>query len=307
MALVVIRPGLLTTIQDGGRVGYRRFGVPEGGPFDRGSFDLANALLGNPPGTAALELTLLGGSYRAEVDLAVALAGAPLSATVEARSGHQQTWRVPRTGNLRAGETLHLGGSPTLARCYLAVRGGWRTPVVLGSRSAEVPLRAGDRLAAQAGSTSTRWPSPALGEFGLVWDQATPIRWVVDAEARADPSQLDGSYQVLDSSNRVGVRLSGPPLVVPGDPARLSEPVVAGTIQVAGGQPIILGVAGGTIGGYPVLGHVASVDLDHVGQLRPGTTVTFARIELAEARHLDAEARRHRQLRRNQLTIWRDV
>ncbi len=308
MALVVVRPGLFTTVQDRGRVGYRRFGVPVGGAFDSGAFDLANALLGNDPGAAALELTLLGGSFRAEADLAIALAGAPLTATVEPESGEARPWSIPQAGTLRRGETLSLLGSRLGVRAYLAVRGGWRTPVVLGSRSTETPSRAGDRFEADPGTTSTRHPSPEVARVFGLWDDPDPtIRWVDGPDFEPDQSELVGPYRVLDPSNRVGVRLEGASIPVEGDPSRLSKPVGPGAIQVAGGRPIILGVAGGTIGGYPHVGHVISADLDRVAQLRPGSEVRFERVTLPEARRVDADRRQARTLWRTRLSIWAKV
>jgi len=302
--LTVVRPVVFATVQDRGRVGSRRFGVPVGGAFDRGAADLANALLGNPPDAATLELTLIGGSYRAEVDLALALTGAPMAATVEPDVGESRRWSVPRTGTLRAGETLILGGSTVGARCYLAVRGGWRTPVILGSRSTEQGLRTGDHLDAQAGTTSTRRPSPEVVQaFSLESD--APIRWIDGPDF--DSTVLDGSYRVLDQSNRVGVRLDGGWVEVATDPNRLSRPVAPGAIQVVGGQPILLGVAGGTIGGYPHVGHVITADLDRVGQLRPGDQVQFERVDLRAARRLDADLRQGRAVWRTRLMMWAEV
>ncbi len=305
MALVVVRPGLFTTVQDRGRVGYRRFGVPVGGAFDSGAFDLANALLGNDPGAAALELTLYGGSFRADAELSIALAGAPLAATVETQFGEARPWSIPQVGTLRRGETLTLLGSKLGARAYLAVRGGWRTPVILGSRSLENPCRAGDRFDADSGTASTRRPSPEVARAFGCWDDPDPtIRWVDGPDFELGRSELVGPYRVLDPSNRVGVRLEGASVPVEIDPSRLSKPVGPGAIQVAGGRPIILGVAGGTIGGYPHVGHVISADLDRVAQLRPGAEVRFERIPFPEARRIDAEQRQARALWRTRLSIW---
>ncbi len=306
MSLIVVRPGVLTTVQNRGRPGYRRFGVPVGGAADLASFSLANALLGNPEDCAALELTLVGGSYRAEVALALALAGAPLPATVESATGQTRVWAIPGTRTLHAGETLILGGIPVGARCYLAVRGGWQTPVILGSRSSELPIRIGDQLPAGAGTTSTRWPShEVLAGFGWPRDRAAPIRWV-DGPDRGS-TVLAGSYRVLPDSNRVGVRLEGASIDFPSDPNRVSRPVAPGAIQVAGGQPIILGVAGGTIGGYPHVGHVIAADLDRIGQLRPGDLIHFEQVAMAEARRLDRDQRHVRTAWQARMQVWAGV
>ena len=305
MGLVVVRPGVCATVQDVGRVGYRRFGVPVGGAADLGSFLLANALLGNDPTAAALELTLVGGSYRAEVDLAIALAGAPMAAIVEPGRGERQRWAIPQTGTLRAGETLVLGGSPVGARSYLAVRGGWQAPMVLGSRSSEVALRVGDHLAGSPAATTIRRPAQeVIAAFGSSLAPGAPIRWIAGPDFDPGSTRLDGPYRVLDQSDRMGVRLDGARVVVPVDPSRLSAPVAAGAIQVAGGQPIILGVAGGTVGGYPHIGHVITADLDRVGQLRPGDGIHFEQVDLSLARRLDTEQRRLRSLWETRLAIW---
>ena len=190
MALFVVRPGLFTTVQDRGRVGYRGFGVPVGGAFDRGSLDLANALLGNDPTAAALEMTLIGGTYRAEGPLAIALTGAPMSALVRASTGSDRTISIPRATSLQPGDELVIGGSPFGARTYLAVQGGWRTSLVLGSRSSETRLDPGDLLPASPGASPTRWPAawPDVGR-GV----SDTIR-VVDGPD-ADP----GEARLLDS------------------------------------------------------------------------------------------------------------
>src|SRR5579885_3406785 len=122
--LLVVHAGLSTTIQDAGRTGYREWGVPPGGAFDRGSAGLANALVGNDPDRAVLELTLVGGTYEARSDLALALAGAPMEAKVVAPDHSERILRIPSSGTLRSGERLILGRATEGARTYLAVRGG---------------------------------------------------------------------------------------------------------------------------------------------------------------------------------------
>ena len=126
--LRVIDPGLSTTVQDAGRPGYRERGVSPGGAFDRGSADLANALLGNFADCAVLELTLNGGVYEAAGPLALAMAGAPMEAKVVGPEGIEQSLRIPLCWSLLEGERLILGRTREGARTYLAVRGGWQTP-----------------------------------------------------------------------------------------------------------------------------------------------------------------------------------
>ncbi|HEV3120431.1 MAG TPA: allophanate hydrolase, partial [Isosphaeraceae bacterium] len=156
MSLLVISPGVCTTIQDGGRPGYREWGVAPGGAFDRRSLGLANALLGNPLDAAALELTLIGGTYRASASLAIALAGAPMEANVEPHQGPRRQLQIPQTATLNEGDHLILRGTAIGARTYLAVKGGWRVPALLGSRSREKPVTAGDVLPAAPSTTLVR-------------------------------------------------------------------------------------------------------------------------------------------------------
>ena len=290
MGLVVVRPGVATTVQDRGRTGHRAWGVPVGGAFDLASFGLANALLGNDPADAALELTLIGGEYRARVDLALALAGAPMAARVVALSGRIRTLAIPQSFAIGAGDRLELGGTAVGSRAYLAVRGGWRTPDVLGGRSSEARLVAGDILPAGVGWCPSRRPADWPWTIGL--DPGRPIRVVDGPDFPVGGSILDwATYVVSPRSDRMGLRLDGPPIAVASDPDRPSMAVAPGAIQLAGGQPLILGVACGTMGGYPHVAHVITADLRRLAQLRPGDSVRFARIALAEARRIDRDDR----------------
>ncbi len=160
MALIVIDPGLSTTVQDAGRPGYREWGVPLGGAFDRGSAALANALLGNPLGCAVLEFTLFGGRYEADCATALALAGAPMEANILGPNSSSRSLLLPASFSLQAGEHLILGRNVGGARTYLAVQGGWQTALQLGSRSSEQRLRSGDILPAGPGTIPARgWAS----------------------------------------------------------------------------------------------------------------------------------------------------
>jgi biotin-dependent carboxylase-like uncharacterized protein len=300
MSLLVINPGLATTVQDLGRRGYREWGVPVGGSFDGGSAALANALLGNPLDCAVLELTLFGGIYEARVPLALALAGAPMAASIQAGGTASRPLAVPQSLSLVPGERLVLGGTAAGARTYLAVRGGWQTSAVLGSRSREVRLKPGDVMAAAPGETPARRPAEAF------WENpgATPLRVIdgPDAVLAGDFERwVRGPFRVATRASRMGLRLEGPPLEVDAPAARISAPVAPGAVQVAGGQAIILGVAGGTVGGYPHVAHLITADLDRVGQLRPGDIIALERVSLAEARALDRSRRRTRSERLRRL------
>ena len=156
MGLIVVNPGLCTTVQDLGRSGYAAWGVSSGGTFDRASAELANSLLGNSAGCAVLEMTLVGGTYQAEGSLALALAGAAIDARIVEADGSEHRLRLPGSFAVRDGAKLVLGHTTLGARTYLAVRGGWQTALVLGSRSSEVPVRAGEHLPAVNASVLSR-------------------------------------------------------------------------------------------------------------------------------------------------------
>ncbi len=290
MGLLIVAPGPLATIQDLGRPGFREVGVPASGAFDRQSLRIANALLGNPPDCAALELTGFGGVFRARSDLALSVAGAAMTARVERTSGPDLALRVPQTFSLQAGESLIVGSSASGFRLYLAVAGGWDSPMILGSRSTEAPVRAGDVLSASSGLTSRRRPSESLLPEVL----QGPFRYLdgPDAPGITSGAWDEQEYRLGALSDRVGLRLEGRPIEVRVAPGRLSSPVTMGSIQVAGGQLIVLGPACGTLGGYPHVGQIISADLDRLGQVRPGDPMRFARVELAFARELDRQRRR---------------
>lgn len=290
MALLIVAPGPLATIQDRGRSGFREFGVPVSGAFDRQSLIVANSLLGNEPDAAALEMTGFGGVFRAQRDLAIAVAGAGMAARIERASGAEIVLRVPQSASLRCGDSLTVGAATTGHRAYLSVRGGWRSPVVLGSRSSETPLRAGDVLPAATSTTPTRRPSPEL----LPEVDDGPFRYVdaADADRCLSADWDQGEFRVGGASDRMGLRLEGVAIAVEIDVARRSSPVAPGSIQVAGGQPIVLGPACGTLGGYPHIAQVISADLDRLAQVRPGVTIRFERVNLALARRLDRERMR---------------
>lgn len=288
--MLVINAGVQTTVQDLGRPGYREWGVPVSGAFDAIAHRLANALLGNAPTDATLEMTLVGGTYQAEQRLALALAGAAADARVERAGAEPRALRIPQSFTLNAGESLRVGGMARGARCYLGVSGGWQTPQVLGSRSTELPIRACATLPCTSATTAARRPAEPLGfdpDDAVIHILDGPDASAVDAR---DP-WAGATYRIQNDASRMGLRLEGPRVELTTDPDRLSGPVCPGTIQIAGGQPIILGIACGTLGGYPHVAQVISADVWRLGQLRPGAEIRFQRISLSAARERDQRER----------------
>jgi biotin-dependent carboxylase-like uncharacterized protein len=307
MGLRVIDAGLSTTIQDLGRPGYRQWGVSPAGAFDHGSASLANALVGNSADCAVLEFTLQGGIYEAICPLAIALAGAAIEASLEnPQSGDRQRLQLPIGCSMAQGQRLLLGRTSDGARAYMAVKGGWQTRSILGSRSSEERIASGTTLAAEPGTMVTRH----VGEAVWTSPTAKPLRILPGpdcgegADSGFDRSFWAGrEFRVSARANRMGLRLEGEPAQVLSPAERLSMPVTPGAIQVAGGQLIILGIACGTMGGYPHVTQVISADIDRVGQLKPGDTVRFQQVTLSEARQLDCESRARTKLWRDRLRL----
>ena len=288
MSLRVESPGLYSLPVDRGRPGWRAFGVPAGGAADRAAQMLANALVGNRPDAVTLEITLAGPTLTADAPTACVVFGAPFELAIPGRAPPT----AGTTFTLHAGETLRISGTPVGVRAYLAVRGGFQSPAVMGCHSALEPLRAGDVLACGPSTTAGRaLPFVALHPFGDVSLRVIP-------GAQADwftPGALEAAhYTVAAASNRMGVRLLGDPLprVLDRLTAEMaSEPVAAGAVQVANdGRPIVLGVDGQTIGGYPRPAHVIRADLDRLAQLRPGDTVRFRAVTPPEAERAARDA-----------------
>jgi antagonist of KipI len=274
--LNVLRPGLHTRVVDHGRPGCRSLGVPVGGAADRFALAVGNALVGNPPDAAALEITLAGPTLVGDADLACVVYGAPFDLARGAAPMAAGT-----TFTLHAGQELHVGGTTRGMRAYFCVRGGLDAPVVLGSRSGFEPVAAGARLGCHPGRIGGRSVRiDAAGDFVLRALDGAQAGWFPEGEF------FGQRFVVTPASDRMGLRLNGPPLTVP-DRELVSEPVCPGTVQVTrDGQCIVLGVDGQTIGGYPKFAQVITADLDRLAQLRPGQEVRFQHADLAEAERL---------------------
>lgn len=305
--LEVLDPGLLTTVQDPGRLELGHLGVSPGGFADPWSAALANALAGAPPGAALLEITAVGPRLAALVPLVVGLAGADLGATAgpadDARSGRGRRLEPGRTHALAAGEVLAF--EPALAipgtgfRTYLAIAGGLAVPAVLGSAATSLPggfggldgraLRIGDRLFGHGPGEPGPAPVPAPGRRPAPSLPAGARRGRVrvvpfsDYGRAALAALCRPAWRVAPTSDRIGLRLEGPRL--PAGPEEvLSHGVVRGTIQVPpDGRPIVLLADHQPTGGYPVVGVAAEADAAVLGQLAPGDEVRFEPITLDAA------------------------
>lgn len=305
MSIVVESPGLFDTLQDAGRPGHRSFGVPLGGWFDAHSACCANALVGNDNLAPCLEVTLRSSLFRAVAPLRIGIAGPGVIVTIDQPSGQSFVFTGSIATNLEPGDTFRVHHPSRGLRSYIAAAGGgWLGETVLGSVSSESRLTTGqllDVLNPQAGRTR---PSPRkrlgfdLAEAVNFSDELAFVpgsEFGVLTESAAHFGQ--SAWIMSDRSDRVGVRLLASPDVANGlrpiDPTRLSEPVVPGSIQWTGSELIVLGVAGGTMGGYPVFGHLVPSEIFRLAQLRPGDAVRLRAVTLAEARAmLESHARK---------------
>jgi biotin-dependent carboxylase-like uncharacterized protein len=290
-SLRVIRPGMLTTVQDLGRWGHQDSGVPVAGPMDAWSHRLANRLAGNPEAAAALEVTLIGPELEPDVDTICALAGAEFRLDVNGRPvDTRRAFLLPSHARLRFGE--RRAGT----RATLAVRGGLNVPEIFGSRATSLvsrmgpfggrPLAAGDLLPV---GVPAAVPERAVGQAMSMPRGGALLRVLIgphDAMFTLDAIELllGSRYVVTPQSNRMGYRLEGPCLRHVGPADILSDATPMGSLQVpASGQPILLMADRQTTGGYPKIATVITADLPVAGQLAPGDWIEFAAYTRAAA------------------------
>lgn len=284
-ALIVVRPGPLALLQDAGRFGHAADGVGRSGPADRAAHARANRLVGNDTGATAVEVTLGGLAVRAEIDVTVAITGAPAPADID---GDPVAHDAPML--LATGKTLRLRAPRTGLRSYLAVAGGFDVPETLGSASTDTlaglgpaPLAAGTRLPVGTTSGTNRGAgdAPAAAPLG---DPVAVLRVLFGPRDDwfTDPTALTtGEWRVSPQSNRVGLRLDRPddggPALDRSRPGELaSEGLVLGAVQVPpSGQPVLFLADHPLTGGYPVVAVVVDDDIDRAGQLRPGQRLRF--------------------------------
>lgn len=294
-ALKVIQPGMLSTIQDRGRYGYQRYGMPTAGAMDTFALRAANALLGNDDNAACIEATVLGPRIEILSDTSIAITGANVSPRLD--SEPIPMWQPVAASK---GSRLELRGPKDGMRGYLAIVGGIDVPNIMGSRATYMkaaiggvegrPLRAGDILNALeetpgASATVRHIPTEAIPRYG----SAHELRVVLGPQRAAFTQAgidtfLSETYTVSIHSDRMGYRLEGKPIEHADGPDVISDGTPLGTIQVPGdGQPIILLSDRGTTGGYTKIATVISTDISKVAQAMPGHSVKFRAISVEEA------------------------
>jgi len=311
-ALKVTRPGLFDTLQDLGRIGFMALGMPTAGAMDRIALSLANALVSNPANTAGLEIGVMGPDLLVEADsVRVALVGPLSPALIEGPDAPPKPVESDRTHLLKRGQVLRVGMVEGSSTAYLAVAGGFGLQPFMGSLStytrAGVGGYEGRKLAAGDTLPLVREQAPPGDEkkLGQPFDYGSgPVRvvWGPQDDYFSDKGRrtFTGSdYRVSKEADRMGIRFEGPTREHSKGADIISGGIGPGAIQVPGaGLPIVLLADRQTVGGYPKIATVASVDLPRLGRLLPGQTVRFAPVTVEEAEQLrrDQEARVQRAL-----------
>lgn len=294
MSITVLNPGLLTTVQDLGRMGYQQFGVSVSGVMDPRAAAIGNILVGNPQGEAVLECTLMGPQLKFETDEVIAVTGGDLSPTLDGQP-------VPAYAALvvKAGQTLRFGAPKAGCRAYIAFAGGLDIPLVMGSRSTYMKaaiggfegrkLQKGDVLGLRA---------PVAGYANLHQRAIAPefvprpvytLRVVLGPQDDAFTPEgvatfLGSEYTVTNEFDRMGCRMDGPAIQHKNGGDIISDGIAFGAIQVPGsGKPILMGADRQTTGGYTKIATVISADFRLLAQLKAGDKVRFEAVSVQAA------------------------
>jgi biotin-dependent carboxylase-like uncharacterized protein len=295
----ILDAGPQTTVQDLGRTGQMRYGIPPSGPVDRFAFVLANRLVGNPDTAAALECTLMGPRFETTAAGAIAVTGADMPITVNGQEA--AGWA---TIAVKPGDVVKLGPARTGVRAYIGFGGGLDVPLVLGSRSTYLrgrvgglegrALKKGDELGVLT-SGPVRPRRVARSAIPDYTGEPTVRAILGPQDDRFTDEGLralfGGRYEVLPQSDRMGSRLRGPRIEHARGHDIISDGIALGSIQVPGdGQPIVLLVDRQSTGGYTKVATICSSDIWRVGQARPGQSIRLRRIDVDEAHRLLRES-----------------
>ena len=293
MSITVLNPGLLTTVQDMGRVGYQQFGVSVSGVMDPRAAATANILVGNPEDEAVLECTMLGPQLRFDAANTIAITGGDLTASLDG-----QPLSTYRAVAVQAGQTLRFQAPKTGCRAYIAFTGGLDIPEVMGSRSTYLKAKIGGfqgRKLQKDDVISFRAPgTPKNLSERYIYPEFVPrpvytVRVVMGPQDDAFTPQgiatfLGEIYSVTNEFDRMGCRLDGPVIEHVTDGNIISDGIAFGAIQVpTEGKPIIMMADRQTTGGYTKIAAVISADFRLLGQLKAGDKIRFEKVSIQEA------------------------
>ncbi|WGQ11656.1 biotin-dependent carboxyltransferase family protein [Pedobacter gandavensis] len=298
MGIKVIKAGMLTTIQDLGRIGYRKDGVIESGAMDKDALLMGNLLLGNEETEAGLECTLSGPTLLFENEALIAITGADLSAEIDGAA--VEMWRPILVAK---GAVLSFGEALAGCRAYLTVQGGFDIPQVLGSYSTYLragfggfegrALKKGDQIAFKQDipvlPERLNW-SLSRGMYASLNPEVIRVIKGPEFDLFQEKSIADlfiKAFTISNAADRMGYQLEGPLLQLKTNKEMLSSAVAFGTVQVtAEGSPVVLMADHQTTGGYPRILQVLSVDLGKSAQLRSGQVIQFEMLTLRQAQKL---------------------
>lgn len=295
--LIVENPGLLTTVQDLGRYGYQQYGMPVAGAIDIYALKTANILAGNDINDAGLEITFAGFAVRFEGSGLAAVAGADLGACLNGRE--LAAWQ---SFEFKKGDCLAFTAVRKGCRAYMAVRGGIKVPLVMGSRSTYLrggvggyhgrKLKKGDVLTAGENVLDNSIKCGILSEEFIPDYNRRTIRAIPGPQDECFSREelekfFSSSYMVTNQSDRMGYRLEGPVIKHEKGPDIVSDGIAPGAIQIPGhGQPIVMLADRQTTGGYTKIANVISVDLLLFAQLKTGDKINFQMVGIEEAQEL---------------------
>ena len=292
--ITVLAPGLLSTVQDEGRMEFQAFGLPRAGVMDRYASRMANLLCGNPLNTAVVEMTMMGGTFRFERSCRIAVCGADMDPRLN--GAVIESWAAL---DVSPGDILETGYAKTGCRSYLAVSGGFNVPVVMGSRSTYTragvggvdgrALRQYDRLPLGDAPSSAAGPIKLDNCFIPKYSDKIRLRVLMGSQddlfmPEGIEAFFQGEYKVTDEADRMGYRLEGPRIRHRDKPDIVSDALARGAVQVPGnGQPIVMMADCGTTGGYSKIATVIGADFGRLAQAKPQDSVHFLQCSDAEA------------------------
>lgn len=297
MSITVLNPGLLTTVQDQGRVGYQQFGVSVSGVMDPRSAALANILAGNDRGEAVLECTMMGPHLQFDRGTVIAITGGDLGPTLDGQSIPSYTAVA-----VKAGQVLKFTAPRTGCRCFIAFAGGLDVPVTMGSRSTYMKakiggyqgrkLEKGDRIGLRAPVETLKRMEDRVLRPEFVPQPVYTLQVVLGPQDDAFTDSgihtfLTETYTVTPEFDRMGCRLDGPAIAHKDSGDIISDGIAFGAVQVpSAGTPIIMLADRQTTGGYTKIGSVITADFRILAQLKTGDKVRFAQVSVEYAQGL---------------------
>jgi antagonist of KipI len=293
--ITILKPGLLTTIQDKGRIGYQQFGMPVAGAMDELSMRLANILVGNDEFEACIEATMLGPEIQFDREAVIAVTGGAVTPKINGTD--TVMWRSLK---INKGDILSFGALRSGCRYYIAAAGGFSVPEVMGSKSTYIrggiggyegrALKKGDKISLSGLSTNSSLIGRTIPQSEILsYCKEYTIRVILGPQEdhftkESVDTFLSSEYSITKDADRMGYRLSGPKLEHTNGADIISDGIALGAIQVPGhGMPIIMMADRQTTGGYPKIATVISTDINILGQAKPGDKLRFMAVSIEEA------------------------